>query len=157
MSLDRYIRHVTLTTGHARDCYRSEVTDDAIALCAGLIATFAAGKVSEPVAIPRVGPYSISGRGGGKCMVASVWSNGPPSELVVSIGVAEHERCGATIWRTLHQVSQLPPATDVERQPRAPWCGVLLEPAIMHHMDAMEWLGDFERCLAWAWIEMVAA
>lgn len=150
---DRYIDHVTLTTGHSRRSPRREVSAEAVALCQDLIARFATGKVSEPVPIPGPLGYSVSGRAGGKCMVATVWADGPPSELVVTIGVAEHERCGAAIWRTLHDVAHLPTMTSRDEQPRAPWCGVLLEPAIAAHVEAMEWMGDFERCLAWAWLE----
>jgi hypothetical protein len=149
----RYIAHVTLTTGHSRRSPRSEVSDAAIDVCARLIAGFAAGQVSEPQPIPGAPGYSVSGRTGGRCMIATVWADGPPSELVVSIGVAEHERCGATIWRALHEVSHLPTMTSPDEQPRAPWCGVLIEPAIVAHQDAARWLGDFERCLAWAWLE----
>lgn len=148
------MRHVTLTTGHSRDSERSEIDDGALAICADLIAHIGSGKISEPVAIPGCAGYSLSGRTAGKCMVATVWADGPPSEMVVSIGIAAQSPCGAAIWRTLHQVTAMPAATDPDQQPPAPWCGVVIEPALARHTDAAHWLGDFERCLAWAWLEI---
>ena len=87
-------------------------------------------------------------------MVATVWADGPPSEILISMGIAGRARCGAEIWRTLHQVAALPCVTSPDHQPRAPWCGIVLEPALSRHPKAAKWLGDFERCLAWAWLEM---
>jgi hypothetical protein len=34
---ERYLRHVTLSTGHSRDSYRNEVPDDVVAVCRQLI------------------------------------------------------------------------------------------------------------------------
>ncbi|MDQ3562852.1 MAG: hypothetical protein M3436_01505 [Pseudomonadota bacterium] len=68
---------------------------------------------------------------------------GPP-------GVAAHSRCGAALWRELHRWGKTPVVTDPERCPPEPWVAVALDAGITQHMDATEWLGDFERCLAWA-------
>lgn len=168
-----YIRHITLATCHARDSYRSEVDDSVIASLQDIIAQMEAkGRTGDTMPIPGPPGYSLSGQIGGRCMVVSVWADGPPSELLLSIGIAAHERCGAAVWRTLHQVglpagSLLPPPnlrsageyrmTDPDHQPRAPWCAAAMEMAIIDHPDAMQWMGDFERCLAWAWLDYVAA
>ena len=57
----------------------------------------------------------------------------------------------AARWAYLHDLAG--PAeltlTDPTRPPRAPWCGVLCHPALFLRPDAAEWLGDFERCVAW--------
>jgi hypothetical protein len=34
-----------------------------------------------------------------------------------------------------------------------PWCAVILTPNAARQIDQMDWLGDFERCLAWAWLD----
>jgi hypothetical protein len=34
-----------------------------------------------------------------------------------------------------------------------PWLGVLLLPTAVAAREAMDWLGDYERCLAWAILE----
>jgi hypothetical protein len=43
----------------------------------------------------------------------------------------------------------VPPGADVW----APACIVRIEPSIVLAPSDTGWLGDFERCLAWAWIE----
>lgn len=147
----RYIRHVTLTTGHARDSYRSEVSDDAIAACRALIDRL----LTDPTAtvqIPGVGDYHLGGRISGRCMVATVWS-GAPSVCIATIGIASHSRCGASLWRQMHISGETPVVTDPERCPPEPWVAAALDAGIAQHMEATYWLGDFERVLAWAFLE----
>jgi len=147
----RYIEHVTLTTGDSRRSERGEVAgirlDGARALIARLGET-----PDSTVPIAEQPGYSVGGRGQGRCLVATVWADGPTSEIIASIGIAAHNRCGAVVWRALHQYGRLPVVTDPDSQPQPPWCAAALEIGILRHMDASEWLGDFERCLAWAWI-----
>ena len=45
-----------------------------------------------------------------------------------------------------------PVVTDQHRSPEPPWVAAALEPSATHYRDAMAWLGDFERCLGWAWL-----
>lgn len=156
-----------MTTGHSRMSARSEVPDAVIAPLREVIARFSAGTVAETVPIPAMPGYSLGGRVSGRCMVASVWADGPPSELVLSIGVAGHSRCGAAVWRTMHAMglppgSLMPPPelrvageyrlTHPDHQPATPWCAVALTEAVGRHADAMLLLADLERCLAWAFL-----
>lgn len=146
-----FIRHVTLTTGHTRDSLPGEVSEDVIAVCRGLIEALIADP-TRPVPIPGPPGYSLGGRASGKCLVATVWANGPPSVVVATIGVAAHSRCGAMLWRELHRWGETPVVTDPERCPPEPWVAAAVDTGIAQHMDATDWLGDFERCLAWAWV-----
>jgi hypothetical protein len=68
---------------------------------------------------------------------------------LVTFGVAHRSRQGAALWTELLKVGPAAPGT---REPHAPWCGVHVHPSIVGYMDALSWLGDFERCVAWAWI-----
>lgn len=107
----------------------------------------------------------------GRCLLATIW--GPPREpgathqrghvltlaggvqppqALATIGVATHSRCGSHLWRELHDMPGWPAATDRAECPPEPWCGVQLEYAIALQSDTAAWLGDFERCLAWAWV-----
>jgi hypothetical protein len=147
-----YIRHVTLTTGHARDSLQSEVSAHAVAVCRALIERVVDGDVSEAIPIPGAPGYSIAGRRAGKCMVATVYADGPPSVLICTIGVAAHSRCGSRLWREMHRWGTTPVATSPDRCPHEPWCAAALDEGAVTHPDAMTWLGDFERCLAWAWV-----
>lgn len=148
-----HLRHVTLTTGHARDSYRSEVSDEAVAVCRELIARFTGGEAASAVPMPGLPGYSISGRASAKCLVATVWADGPPSVPVVSIGVATHSRCGSRLWHDLHRWGRVPVVTDPERPPAEPWVAAALdEGAAYAGREIMMLLGDFERCLGWAFI-----
>src|SRR5690606_41433040 len=99
---------------------RDESAPASWAHCRSLIERFTAGEVSErvPIGIPG---YSISGRRAGKCLVATVYADGPPSELIATIGVAAHSKCGAMLWRELHRWGVVPVVTDPERPAAEPW------------------------------------
>ena len=149
------VAHVTLTTGDLRQSPRLEVADSIVSELRPLINAVVAGKT---VPIPGRAGYSISGRssgeeGTGRCLSVIVWAERPQLEPICTIGIAAHSRCGARLWRSLHEVATLPAATDPGRQPPAPWVAAALQSGLDRHLEAASWLGDFERCLAWTWIE----
>lgn len=148
--------HVTLTTGDVRQTPRSEVSRQAIQVAADMIR-----RGQGPDMVPMgIGPYSLSCRADGRCLVATVWTDGPPSVVICTIGVALHSRCGAVVWQALHDYGTAPVVTDRDHQPPTPWVAAALEGAALTdpaHREALTWLGDFARCLAWAWHEMRTA
>jgi hypothetical protein len=144
---DRYLWHVTVTTGHSRKSYRSEIQPQAIQVCRDLLEQM---KDGARVAIPGVSGYFVSGRLTGKCASFSVYAGGT---LLLSFAVAENERCGQALWKGLHNVEGLATQTDPEKQPRAPWLGVALAEGIALYPQAAGFLGDFERCIGWALLE----
>lgn len=84
----------------------------------------------------------------------------PQGPALVTMAVAMRPRQGAGLWRTLHNLlgGAMPPlVTDPATQPPAPWLAVALHlPALLPAPHpALHWLGDAERCIAWAWIEHV--
>jgi len=150
--MSRYIRHVTLTTGHVRDSCRHEISDEALAACRDLLRQILAAE-GALAKIPGVGDYHLSGTAAAACLVCTVWS-GAPSVCIATIWVAAHSRCGARLWRELHRWGETPVVTDPTCCPPEPWIAVALDTGIVQHPEAAHWLGDFERCLAWAWVEM---
>jgi hypothetical protein len=153
----RNIRHITLTTGHTRDSAPAEVPEHITEAMWPLIEHIAnSGANAETLPMADIGAalpgYSVSGRAEGRCLVATVWADGPPSLVVASIGVALHSRCGSALWRGLHQWGTLPVVTDPEHPPAEPWVAAALDMGALQHPDCLGWLGDFERCLAWAWL-----
>jgi len=42
---------------------------------------------------------------------------------------------------------------DFGALPQAPWCAARLETGLALYPGAAVWLGDYERLVAWAWIE----
>lgn len=111
--------HVTLTTGHVRDSYQSEISEEAPAVCRRLLAEMQEACEGEMVRIPGVWDYFLSGQAAGACLVATVWS-GAPSVCIATIGVAAHSRCGARLWRELHRWGETPVVTDPEHCPPEP-------------------------------------
>lgn len=151
--MNKFIRHITLTTGHARDSFPGEVSPEAIAACRQIIDQIIGGTISEPASIPGTGCH-ITGRASSKCLLATVWYRGEQRPLC-TIAVAAHSRCGAKLWRDLHTWGETSVVTDPDRCPPEPWVAAALYSGIESHMEAAHWLGDFERCLAWAWLAKI--
>lgn len=154
MIVARWLEHVTLTTGHSRRSYADEVSDAALVLCRELVAQLD-GDPTKLVPIPRTG-WSLTGVSkAGRCLTVSIVRR--PSEPIVMMSVAAHSKCGASAWRELHRYAdewRLPYVTDPRRPPPEPWCAALLDTAApAESPEGLMMLGDFERCLAWAFLE----
>lgn len=134
------MNHYTLITGHNRVSPRSEVSDDAIRVCRPLI-------VPGTHEIPGpLGKYTLVVPETAHGLLGTVYQAKAP---VASIGVADTPEASAEIWPALlglHERLGLP-GDPVE--PELPWIAT----TILLSAPAMEWLGDFERCWAWAWLE----
>lgn len=145
------LAHVTLTTGHVRESPRAEVGDDVIRLLRPLLARVWAGEV---VPVPYVrGGYTLSGAEDHGCCALAL--AGPTGVVVATIGVAGDPAGARALWRQLHAYGPdgAPVVTDAERPPAVPWCAARLTlGAALVHRDALDWLGDLERCLAWTYL-----
>jgi hypothetical protein len=139
----RFIRHITITTGNSRDSFAGEVSQEALDACRHIVTHLS--KTRQPV--PGLPDYEINGARWGRSMVATIWRGDAP---LVTLGVAVHSRDGAQLWRTLHTQAELPVETSPDNCPPEPWVAVLLHVGLALYPDAADWLGDFERCLAWA-------
>lgn len=152
-----YIHHVTLNTGHTRRSLAGEVSAEALAACKASLAICLSGTQQRaPLGAdlaPDIAAYQLTATAQGRCLVATIWHGHDP---VCTVAIARHGRCGSHLWRLMHEPAPgvAPLVTDGAMQPQAPWCAVRLEAGITRHLDAAQWLGDYERCLAWAWIEI---
>lgn len=154
MRQPRYLHHVTLTTGDVRRSPREEVSGQALAYAQELLAHALEPDAPPLVITPDLGDYTLTARAAGKCLLAIV--RGPHEiDPLATIGIAAHSKCGAWLWRELHRWGQTPVVTDPDRCPPEPWVGVALDARAIAHPEAMMWLGDFERCLGWAWLANV--
>jgi hypothetical protein len=152
VSPPRYIKHITLDTGHTRRSPRDEVDDQAVAALQDGITLMLSGGRPQ---IPGMDGYAMTGTAQGRCLIATAW--GPSGTPLVTIGVATRSLCGAPLWRILHDpagriAAQTPLASNGQRCPEEPWCAARLEIGLAVDHDAAHWLGDWERCLAWAWL-----
>lgn len=150
------LAHVTLQSGHVRASPRSEVEDEVVRELAPLLHRVVGG-CEEPV--PRVGGgYTLTGAAAGDAAIVTVW--GPRVDdipvPVLTLGIASGEAQADRLWALLHQPYEAQlgdPVTPADTPPPLPWCAARLELGAMVHVDALEWAGDFERCLAWTWVE----
>lgn len=149
------LSHVTLSSGHVRLSPRAEVGGDVVATLKPIIARALQG---SQVPIPGYPGYTMRLDASGDCCVVTVFAQlrdtaTPDPEPVVTFGVASHPSCSDRLWRLLHSNFHLF-RTDPRKPPAAPWCAAMLHPAALAlRHESPEWIADFERCLAWAWIE----
>jgi hypothetical protein len=149
MTAPRHLEHVTLNTGHTRRSPRSEAADEVVrGLAVGLDRAIAT-KAREPIPGFALFSYSVTALGG--AAMVTLWREAAP---VVTFGVAADAKDSAKLWRLLHQGGAGKHATNPERPPAAPWLGVRMEAgAASTPPDDLLWLANFERCLAWTFIE----
>lgn len=155
-----YLAQLTLTTGHLRRSYRHEVGDEALALLAPWLANALSTGAREPLQVASLAHFAASATVEDGALICTVW--GPPSSQqsaaavhpaaaipLVTFGVAQRSRHAAALWPLL---VALDGAADGLQRPPSPWCAVSLQLGLLLHPTASEWLGEFERCVAWAWI-----
>lgn len=153
----RNLHHLTLNTGHVHLSPRSDVSAEAIAYCEGLIDRMIAlgGVDGGGGAIEGFGDYRAHGFVPlpGFLVVIVEAQDGM---CLAQFATPASQEIAARAWRewmahlaTEVRVGFTPPSEP----PPHPWTGVMLEGGLALHPDAALWLGDFERCVAWAWIE----
>lgn len=139
------LKHYTLNTGHTRASPRAEVADNVLPVVA-------------PLLLP--GTHRVPGVRGGYELVVPASPAGwlgtvfQAKAPIATIGIAATEEDAAVIWPAMlaNYKPDSPWYMQPAKQPALPWCSALL----FLNAPAHEWLGDFERCLAWAWIEQHA-
>jgi hypothetical protein len=157
-----HLNHVTLTTGHTRKSYHDEVSAEAIETCMRLL-DLALAQPEKHTPIPGIEPQlTITVATTGGALIATVWTPpievrnlGPQRAPIAMIGVATRSTSGAKLWDVMHQMRpELP--TYGRPQPGTPWVAARLEVGVTllgeDMRRVMMALGDFERCLAWAWL-----
>ena len=145
MSDKRYLMHVTIETGHATRCYRDEMDDALVTLTRQQLEEMLAGL---PVEV-RPG-YRLTGAAvAGQAILATVSKGDMP---LATIAVAGKAKASRTLWDLLRKPPMRGMSPAVGDPPRAPWVAVQVFPMLLMEPDAAQWLGLFERALAWAWI-----
>lgn len=146
--VNKFMSHLTVDTGNSRKSSRSEVADDVIKVLGNWL--LSGNPTMENGApngvsvnnIPSCPGFSANIAPRGESLVVGVLYRG---SLCLTFSVASCEISGKEIWKELGIKGP---------QPIAPWCAVKFEPGIISipFKDHL-WLGDFERSVAWAWLE----
>lgn len=153
-----YINHITLATGHCRRSPRHEVDDATLQLLVPwLQAAVVSGRI-EPLPVAPLCHYGAKAIKEIGLVVTIYAPRGPHTPGVphagdhvpiATIGIAQRSREARDLWGMLVANFGVAQGGDM---PAAPWCAVALHPNAIAFPDAIGWLGDLERCIAWAWI-----
>jgi hypothetical protein len=146
------ILHVTLNTGHARRSPRKEVSQmnvDAVALELARALRDGEADIRLGGLADQPPHYRLKASTAGGALVCTVLS--PGEAPLVTFGVARKSLPAARLWELL--TSQGDVATTAHRPERTPWLAVRIEPSITGDPSALTWLADYERLVAWAWME----
>lgn len=146
--------HYTLNTGTAITSSRIEISDAVIAVCQTLLEP---GQYGMPV--PQLSEYVINirenGNGG---LLFSIECEG---NIIAACGVADSEQSAEVMWivieRTYLNFTDQGPVVESNLEPPVcptslPWLAVILTGST-DELHTVAWLGDFVRCMAWAWLE----
>lgn len=155
---DGDLAHLTLNTGHTRPSPRAEVGDGTIAMLRPLVDA-GGGILPVPFAMYRL--TVVVDDGEPDCAIFTVQRADNDLPLVTCFchwGPGDGARFWAVVGTQLDTIRQGFPRgalpDRLPRRPRAsPWLAVLVWPTALRDPEALGWLGDFERCVAWALIE----
>ena len=153
-----YINHLTITTGHNARTSRADVADDVLAIVVPWLQSIVNTGQKSPLPVPALRHFSAIAYVQDGGLIVTVYGpsvphlDGQPAITdipLVTFGVAQRSRHSEPLWAMLMANFEHPAGI---KQPATPWCAVAVHPSITAHADAIGWLADFERCVAWAWI-----
>lgn len=136
--------HLTLNTGHSRVSPRSEVSDETIAALRPVV-TAGRGLIPGPAG------YVLQRTRVRTCelfIVARLVEGGDTVPLVAGV-IAKNAMDLIGAWRLACEVGN----ADIAMPLSAPWLAVYMYPTVASDPESLGWLGDLERCIAWAIME----
>ena len=141
-----YLNHITLATGHNRRSPSTEVSPTTLAWLRPWLDALLSNSGPSPLPESSLAHYSATAHIEHGGLVVTVFCG---VDSIVTFAVAERSRQSAELWAYMRaQYDALPGLAC----PGVPWLAVALRDGLVNHADAMGWLGDFERCVAWTWL-----
>lgn len=144
---EKYIYHVTTTTGHVRKSPRSEISADTTALLRPWVEDMIKGELRGIMDTH----YSCRCEQHSSKMIEFVISrltaDFKQTDLVRFI-ICNHSRRKNVAWAWVGGVGDAP---------EVPFCAAQLlnDNVILEDLDYIPVFADFERCIAWTWLEMM--
>ena len=145
--VEKYIYHVTTITEHTRKSPRSEVPKETTALLKPWLEDMLKGKLREIIKTRyscRVGKYN------GKMIefIISRLTTDFKQTDVIRFVVCNHSRQKNRAWALINGKGDVP---------NVPFCAVqlLMDNFIPEDFAYLPAFADFERCIAWAWLDMI--
>lgn len=139
-----YINHITLSTGHNRRSPKNEVGADTIAWLRPWLDKLLSSSALLPLPEPSFAQYSAAAHIAHGGLVITVFAG---ADAIVTFAVAGRSRQSDPLWA--YMIAQHGAAPGLSA-PATPWLAVAVREGLAAHGEATEWLGDFERCVAWA-------
>lgn len=148
----KHINHLTINTGHVRRSPKSEAPDD---VTRRLLPTILAALKGSRVKVTGTDCTMTAGATGTALSVA-VYGR-PVNETenpLILFTVATDKESSKIAWDGLWHVApgMVPGIQKIDIPPAPPWISVLVCAGFMMELDFASMAGDFERCVAWAWI-----
>lgn len=154
-----YLNHITLSTGHTRRSDRADVVPAATQLLADWLPGIVDSGQIHPLPVPPLSHFGAQVFVQDGALVVTVSAPVGPHQQgrphagqtmpLVTFGVATRSRQGPPLWSMLTGAFD---AVKGLKQPGAPYCAVAVHPSMAAYAGPTDWCGDFERCVAWAWI-----
>lgn len=144
-----YINHLTLDTGNLTRIERGDVAGETLARVAPWLEAIVQSGTPAPLPVHALERYTAHAALQDGCLMLTV--NGKRGQPLVTLAVAKRSRQGAAMWGLLSESPGVPPMRAGLERPAEPWCAVTIWPGLALDFGAANWLGDFERCVAWAW------
>lgn len=153
-----YINHITITTGHNARTSRADVTGDVLEVVAPWLQSIIKTGNKAPLPVRDISHYSAKALVHSGGLVVTVYGpigphqQGAPANAdipLVTFAVARRSRHGGDLWSMLLAIFDHKSGI---KQPSVPWLAVAVHTSAFAHRDALDWLADFERRVAWAWI-----
>lgn len=148
------IPHITMQTGHVRHIEAGEVIGETLARVRPWLRVLVDTGEQMPLPVNLLAHYTARVAVEDDMLLLSLFSparRDTGSTPLVTIGLVRSAEHAPVMWGLLTS-SQMPPVAPEATMPAAPYCGVILWPTITLDPAAVGWLGDFERCVAWAWL-----
>lgn len=150
--------HLTLNTDHARYSPRDEVDQNVLAWCQDVALEQVVVNNGCHIILPKLQNYSVNITTEKTALVATAWH--AKKTPLATWWVSPDKESDQLNWdlalkhAAIFEKYGLSKIT-AKKPDKTPWCAVYLEIGLALKPDASAWLGDLERCLAWAWIDYV--
>lgn len=143
----KFINHYTVNTNHLRESPRSEVTKEALEFCTEILNTMLTGKSAD-----IVDSYKIHGTiEKNYCLAVIFKATDKNKTPLIKIGITNNENEAKTVWLAIANNDDLP----ITNLPSTPFVIARITDHGISDFELLQWVGDFERVLAWAWIEKI--
>lgn len=145
--MSKYLHHVTLDTGDVGTFLRSTMSDAAMAhIAPHLRRAVENGRDTIPTT-----DYKVMTSAAQSFLLATIFD--AHDTPILTFGVATKSRSAGRLWELL--TKDRPLGVEPGSPPPPPWLAARMEPGASF-MTLQGWMPDYERCIAWAWIEGAA-